>query len=180
MEYLDILDEYGNKTGEKQERKIVHSKGLWHKGVHIWIINSKKELLVQRRSKNKDVYPNKLYISVAGHPVSGENEIDSIKREFVEELGIDLDVSKLDYLFTFSQEVVENNGKFLDNQFYDVYLVEMDLDIKSLKLQEDEVSEVKNIYYKDFEKMIENKNKDIVNHPEEWNNLFKILHERYD
>ena len=56
----------------------------------------------------------------------------------------------------------------------------MDLDITKLKLQEDEVSEVMNIYYRDFEKMIKNKNKDIVNHPEEWERLFKILHEKYD
>lgn len=180
MEYLDILDNKGNKTGEVKTRKEVHSKGYWHKGVHIWIINSNKELLVQRRSANKDVYPNKLYISVAGHPVSGEDKMDSIKREFEEEIGITLDTNKLEYLFTFSQEVVENNGKFLDNQFYDVYLIEIDLDINSLKLQEDEVSEVKNIYYKDFETMIKNKDKDIVNNPEEWKKLFEILHERYD
>lgn len=180
MEYLDILDTNGNKTGEVKDRKEVHSKGYWHKGVHIWIINSKRELLVQRRSANKDVYPNKLYISVAGHPVSGEEEIESIRREFEEEIGVMLDTSKLEYLFTFSQEVIENEGKFLDNQFYDVYLIEMDLDIDKLQLQEDEVSEVKNIYYKDFEQMIKNKNPDIVNHPEEWKNLFEILHERYD
>lgn len=152
MEYLDILDEKGNKTGEKKPRKEVHSKGYWHKGVHIWVINRKGELLVQRRSSNKDVYPNKLYISVAGHPVSGENELEGIKREFLEEIGIELDLDKLDYLFTFSQKVVENGGKFLDNQFYDVYLVEIDLDISKLQLQKEEVSEVKNIYYKDFEK----------------------------
>ena len=34
MEYLDILDCNGNKTGEKRPRKEVHSKGYWHKGVH--------------------------------------------------------------------------------------------------------------------------------------------------
>lgn len=180
MEYLDILDENGNKTGEKKSRKEVHSNGYWHKGVHIWIINSKRELLVQRRSANKDIYPNKLYISVAGHPVSGEDEIESIKREFEEEINVKLDTNKLEYLFTFSQKVVENNGNFLDNQFYDVYIVEMDLDIEKLKLQEEEVSEVKNIYYKDFEQMIKSEDKDIVYHPEEWKNLFRILHERYD
>lgn len=180
MEYLDILDRKGNKTGEKKPRKEVHSKGYWHKGVHIWIINSKKELLVQRRSSNKDVYPNKLYISVAGHPISGEDEIESIKREFEEEIGVKLDTKRLEYLFTYSQEVVENNGQFLDNQFYDVYLIEMNLDINSLKLQKEEVSKVMNIYYKDFEQMIKNKNKDIVNHPEEWKRLLEILHQRYD
>lgn len=180
MEYLDILDEHGKKTGEIKPRKEVHTKGYWHKGVHIWIINSKGELLVQRRSANKDVYPNKLYISVAGHPVSGEDEIESIKRECLEEIGIILDENKLQYLFTFSQKVEENDGKFLDNQFYDVYLVEMDLDITKLKLQKEEVSEIKNIHYKDFEQMIKNKNEDIVNHPEEWKKLLEILHEKYD
>ena len=109
-----------------------------------------------------------------------EDELESIKREFLEEIGIDLDTSKLEYLFTFSQEVIENEGKFLDNQFYDVYLLEMDLDIDELNLQEEEVSEIKNIYYKDFEQMIINKDKDIVNHPKEWENLFKILHQKYD
>lgn len=56
----------------------------------------------------------------------------------------------------------------------------MDLDIDTLQLQEDEVSEVKNIYYKEFEQMIKNKNKEIVNHPEEWKKLFEELHRRYD
>lgn len=56
----------------------------------------------------------------------------------------------------------------------------MDLDINKLNLQKEEVSEVKNIYYKEFEQMIKSENKDIVNHPEEWNKLFEILHKRYD
>ncbi len=179
MEVLDILDKNGNKTGEVKPRKEVHSNGDWHKGFHIWIINSKKELLIQRRSPNKDVYPNKLYVSVAGHPVSGEDELEGIKREISEEIGQNLDTSKLEYLFTFSQEVIENDGRFLDNMFYDVYLVEADLDIDKLKLQQEEVSGIQNIYYEDFERMVKNKDKDIVNHPEEWEKLFAILHDRY-
>lgn len=179
MEVLDVLDMNGNKTGEVKPRKEVHSKGYWHRGFHIWIINSKKELLIQRRSSNKDVYPNKLYVSVAGHPVSGENELEGIKREALEEIGQEIDTSKLEYLFTFSQEVIENNGKFLDNMFYDVYLMEMDLDINKLKLQKEEVSGIQYIYYEDFEKMVKNRNRDIVNHPEEWEKLFRILHDRY-
>lgn len=30
-ELIDILDEYGNKTGETVTRKQVHEKGLWHR-----------------------------------------------------------------------------------------------------------------------------------------------------
>lgn len=35
MEYLDILDQNGKRTGEVKSREEVHSKGYWHKGVHI-------------------------------------------------------------------------------------------------------------------------------------------------
>jgi len=86
-EYLDIVDKKGNLTGEKAPRKEVHSKGLLHRSAHVWIINSNKELLIQRRSPNKDIYANKLYVSVAGHYSSGENRYDAIKREFEEEIG---------------------------------------------------------------------------------------------
>ncbi len=180
MEYLDILDKNGNTTGESRERKEVHANGYWHRGFHIWIVNSKGEILLQRRSANKDVYPNKLYVSVAGHPISGEDEMDGIEREFLEEIGLKLNKNELEYLFTFSQEVVENNGKFLDNMYYDVYLLEKDINLDDLKLQEEEVSQVQYIFYKDLEEMVKNKDKNIVNHPEEWKKLFNILHKKYD
>lgn len=180
MEYLDLVDEKGNKTGEAIERKEVHSKGYWHRGFHIWIINSNQELLLQRRSKNKDVYPNKLYASVAGHMTSGENEIEGIVRECSEEINLNVHKEELEYLFTFSQEVVENQGKFLDNMFYDVYLLEKDIDLNSLKLQEEEVREVEYINFREYEEMVNNHHKDIVNHPEEWKKLFEILHKKYD
>ena len=180
MEYLDIVDTNGEKTGEVKPRKEIHEKGYWHRGFHVWVVNSKHEILLQRRSAIKDVYANKLYASVAGHQSSGEDEIKGIKREFEEEIGIKVNVSELEYLFTFTQEVVENNGKFLDNMFYDIYLLEKDIDLNKLTLQEEEVSEVKYMYFKDFEKLIERKDTDIVNHPIEWKKLFEILHKKYD
>lgn len=179
MEYLDIVDRNGKKTGETRERKEVHTNGYWHRGFHVWIINSKHEILLQRRSANKDVYPNKLYVSVAGHPISNEDEMEGIEREFAEEIGMELNKDELEYLFTFSQEVIENDGKFLDNMFYDVYLLEKNVNLNNLKLQEDEVSEVEYMYFKDLEDMVRNKDKNIVNHPEEWKKLFEILHKRY-
>lgn len=179
MEYLDIVDMNGNKTGEVKERKEVHNKGYWHRGFHVWIINSKHELLLQRRSANKDVYPNKLYASVAGHPISQEDEIAGIRRESLEEIGIELNKDELEYLFTFSQQVVENDGGFLDNMFYDVYLLEKDVKLDELKLQADEVRDVQYMNFKEFEKKIRNKDKDIVNHPKEWEKLFDILHKKY-
>ena len=161
MEYLDLVNKVGEKTGEVKDRKEIHSKGYWHRGFHIWVINSNQELLLQRRSENKDVYPNKLYASVAGHMTSGEKEIEGIVREC-------------------SEEINENQGKFLDNMFYDVYLLEKDIDISTLKLQKEEVKDIQYIDFREYEKMVNNHHKDIVNHPEEWEKLFRILHKKYD
>lgn len=55
MENLDVLDEQGNKTGEIKSRDEIHEKGLWHRTVHIWVVNDNKDVLMQLRSPEKRV-----------------------------------------------------------------------------------------------------------------------------
>jgi hypothetical protein len=38
MEYLDIVDENGNPTGEKVERAYAHKNGIRHRTAHVWIL----------------------------------------------------------------------------------------------------------------------------------------------
>ena len=71
MEYIDILDENGIPTGETATRKEVHEKGLWHRAVLCVIVDNKNRILIQQRSANKEKYPNKWDLSVAGHVSSG-------------------------------------------------------------------------------------------------------------
>ena len=48
-------------------RSHVHSNGLWHCSVHIWIINpSTSKILLQKRSMSKDTFPGRWDISSAG------------------------------------------------------------------------------------------------------------------
>ena len=56
MEFFDILDENGNKTGKIKERSLVHEDGDIHGTVHIWIRRKTEkgyDLLLQKRSKEK-------------------------------------------------------------------------------------------------------------------------------
>ena len=71
MENLDVLDNQGNKTGEIKSRDEVHKKGLWHRTVHIWIINSNNDILMQLRSPEKKSNPNKWTTSASGHLSAG-------------------------------------------------------------------------------------------------------------
>ena len=44
LEFFDILDENGNKTGKIKERSLVHEDGDIHGTVHIWIRRKQKRI----------------------------------------------------------------------------------------------------------------------------------------
>lgn len=178
MEYFDILDTNGELTGESKARGEVHRDGDWHKAVHIWIINSRSELLIQKRSPIKDSSPNMWDISSAGHLSAGQTNIEGALREIKEELDLDLVESDLEYLFTVKQQSSKPDGTYINNEFNDVYLTHLDLDESRLKLQEEEVSEVKFINFKELENLVSQGQKDIVIHEKEYKLLFEILHQR--
>ncbi len=77
-----------------------------------------------------------------GHVHAGESSIDACVREMEEELGIKLPKEK----FEFIQEFVYQEGW----EIAQIYFVKEDLKIEEMKLQEDEVSDVKYLKYEDF------------------------------
>jgi isopentenyldiphosphate isomerase len=88
MEYIDVLTEEGKPIGQSVPRSEVHAKGLWHQAVHVWIINSKGEILIQKRSAIKESSPGLWDISAAGHMSAGESVLEAVHKEISEELGI--------------------------------------------------------------------------------------------
>jgi isopentenyl-diphosphate Delta-isomerase len=175
MEYIDILDHNGDPTGEIKTRKEVHSKGLWHKAVHVWILNDKNELLIQKRSAQKQSHSNMWDISIAGHIEAGDDSIVTAKREAKEELGLELDKTDLKYLFTIRQQSVQNDGTYFNNEFDDVFLVKVKMDIGELNLQDDEVAEVKFIKFQELKDLIDRRDNSFVMHDEEYAGLFEYL-----
>lgn len=84
-EYLDIVDENDKVIG-KDIRDLVHKNFQIHRGVHVLVINSKGEILIQKRSSNKSYYPGYYDASVGAQVQSGESYEDAAKRETQEEL----------------------------------------------------------------------------------------------
>ena len=97
MELLDIVDENGNYTGEVMEREKVHDLCLYHWEIAIFIVNNKKQILLQKRAATKRFNPNKWGLC-AGHVDSGENIEISALRELEEEVGIKLSLEDLKVL----------------------------------------------------------------------------------
>lgn len=176
MEYIDVLNENGEFTGKKATRNEVHTNGYWHRVVHILLINSKKEILIQKRSAKKEKNANLWDISCAGHVSSGDDSISSAMREFEEELGIKADIQNMKLIYTIRKSYTPKE-EFIENEIQDIYLYRADIDINDIKMQEEEVSEVKYISFEIFEKEILSENKGFVKRANEYKEIIKKLNE---
>ena len=82
-EIFDIIDTQGNPTGETVTREKAYAEGIPHRTAHIWIIREKygrTEVLLQKRSMNKDSFPGKFDTSSAGHIQAGHTGAACIRR----------------------------------------------------------------------------------------------------
>ena len=86
-EIFDVVDEHDKVIGQRP-RGEVHREKLRHRAVHIFVINKRGELFLQRRSRWKDVHPRKWDSSAAGHVNAGDTYDITAPRELEEELGV--------------------------------------------------------------------------------------------
>lgn len=175
MEKIDVLDNKGNKTGEVKLKSEAHRDGDWHKAVHVWIVNSKGEILLQLRSKDKDTHPDCWDISAAGHVSAGEDSITSAMRETEEELGVILEPRDFLFIGSVIQQVVLNNGAIINNEFNDIYIVRANFDLSSLKIQKEEIDDVRYISKEELKTWVEEERENLVPHKEEYELLFNFL-----
>eukprot|EP01130_Rhizamoeba_saxonica_P011628 TRINITY_DN4832_c0_g1_i1.p2 TRINITY_DN4832_c0_g1~~TRINITY_DN4832_c0_g1_i1.p2 ORF type:complete len:466 (+),score=135.81 TRINITY_DN4832_c0_g1_i1:22-1419(+) len=154
QEYLDVLDDEGNLTGRKENRNIVHEQGFNHRAVHVWIIDSQGNLILQQRAAEKLAFPNMWDISAAGHVESGDNSIETASKELHEELGIYIPPyidgepnPKFEKVLEWKNHFIINNGTYINNEFIDTYLVEIEVQVEDLVLQKEEVQAAKKIHH---------------------------------
>lgn len=98
MELVDVLDEKGNKTGEKATLDDICNRGLWHNSVHAIIITKDHKIIAQKRSLSIVMNPDMIELSVGGAVNSGEEPLQAIIRETKEELGIEVSPSEVIYI----------------------------------------------------------------------------------
>jgi len=98
-EHLEIVDYRGEVIGSAPRFEVHGNPSLMHRVVHVLVLNNKGEILLQKRSNNKDVAPGRWDTSAGGHVVIGEDLVTSSIREMNEELGITGD--GLEYLYSY-------------------------------------------------------------------------------
>ena len=154
MELLDIVDEYGNKTGEVVEREKAHDLNLFHWEISVFLINDKKELLLQKRAATKRMNPN-MWGSCAGHVDSGEGIEETALRELEEEIGIKFSIDDLHVL-----EEMQVTKKEINSHLTRVYYIYYNGN--DFKIQTEELSEVKWFNIDDVINMIKNNDETIT------------------
>ena len=148
-EFLDIVDETGQPTGEIVDRETAHAKGVLHRTSHVWLAR-KIQVLLQKRAKHKSSFPGCYDISSAGHIPAGDRYEISALRELKEELGVNAE--EKDLIYCGDRKVIWDDvffGKpFHDRQISRVFLLWLDKEESEFTIQEEEVDSV---LWMDFE-----------------------------
>ena len=171
-ELIDCLDEFGNKTGVVKKKSDIKKDGDYHRVIAVLVVNG-DNILIHQRSISKKVYPNLWSLFVRGHVQAGESSIDACKREIKEEIGIDVNEDELEFLYTLKEKAKKKD--YIENMFYDTYILRKDIDIKDITIQKEELNDIKFINIDEVKKQIESGNKEYVPNDEDYKRIFEYL-----
>jgi len=132
MEIWDLYDISGKRTGKTIARGEYIPEGFLHLTVDAVILNSKGETLLQRRAKEKKVYPD-LWCITGGAALKGEDGATACAREVEEEMGFapDMDTARL------ISHYLRPERRFMR----DVFLIYQDVPLEKMHYQPGEVQD---------------------------------------
>ncbi len=112
MELVVLVDEQNNEIGTAP-KDTVHTKNTpLHRGFSLFLFNSKGEVLLTKRSKDKKTFPGVWTNTVCGHPGPKESVVEAARRRLADELGVVsqdvVDVAPYRYRFSDQNGIVEN------------------------------------------------------------------------
>lgn len=132
MEFVELYDKQRRKINKISSRDDIQEKGEYRQTVHVWIMNSKGEFLIQKRSQDRKRNPG-LWAFTSGAVDKGETSLIGAVREVKEELGLDVDIKNIEFLLSFKKKYT----------IVDVWLIKSDVLEKELILQKEEVEEAR-------------------------------------
>ena len=142
MEYFDVLDKNRKPLGYTKKRGEELKENEYNTGIEIWIFNDKKLLLTQRSIEKS--HPLEWEVP-GGCSQKGETSIDTLEREVKEEIGVDI-----------NNEYKLLGTELYKKQFVDMYKSNIKVDLSKVKLQAEEVSDIKFVTKEEFLEMAKN------------------------
>lgn len=148
MELWDVLDEHGNKTGRLHQRGKPMQKGDFHRVVLVWIMNSKGEFLISKRTPG--IGWGNLWQQTGGCAVAGDDSLTSALKETREELGIELNPENGQLFREYAAHSNDAGGAF-----FDVWLFRQEVDLAAVVFQPEETCDAKWATQNDILKMFD-------------------------
>ncbi|MCU0652710.1 MAG: NUDIX domain-containing protein [Candidatus Pacebacteria bacterium] len=175
-ELMDICDGNNDVVGQGMKSEILR-RGLWHRTARLYPYNSKSEILMQLRGKDKELYPDRWDVGAAGHVGAGEAYADAAIREAKEELGKFFEKDELELLVIDKCE--GGYGEFIEKVFAATYLVRFEGRLDEFVLQKEEVQKLEFVSVADLEKDLKQFPDKFSPHPDEyWERLIESVKKR--
>lgn len=146
-ELVVLVDDHDTVIGTTEKNTVHTATTPLHRGFSLFLFNSKKELLLTRRARNKKTFPGVWTNTVCGHPGPGERVVDAAKRRLKDELGISLKRSHLFRLVApYRYRFADANG-MVENEICPILMAYADVDPRP---NTDEIDAWKWIAWKTF------------------------------
>ncbi len=173
-EIFDVLDENGNFTGKTASRSVCHRDGLWHRAVVVNIVKpDNSQILLQKRSETKRMWPGLWDLAAGGHVDAGEFSYQAALREAKEELGLKFDNSEL--IFIGSTRSEQQTGDINNRHFNDYFILHKDIDTSKLSLDPAEVADIKWVDFDEFKRRVANNCEDLTDKTDCWDYLIRFI-----
>ena len=98
-EELILVDDSDNQIGYLNKQQCHDGDGILHRAFSLFVFNTKGEVLLQKRSANKRLWPLFWSNSCCSHPRKGESMEGATRRRLAEELDIH---AELEFVYKFS------------------------------------------------------------------------------
>lgn len=157
-----LVDDKDNQIGTG-EKMAVHKAGKLHRAFSIFVFNSQRELMLQKRASGKYHCGGLWTNTCCSHPRPNENLIEATKRRLQEEMGFGCD---LEEVLSFIYKVKFDNG-LVEHEFDHVLVGKFD---SEPEINPDEVEDWRWIKMEDLFK-------DIKLNPDNYTPWFRILME---
>lgn len=156
-----ILVDENDVVRGTMEKMEAHKKGELHRAFSIFIFNSKKELLLQRRAFNKYHSGGLWTNTCCSHPEPEDNLLEAAHKRLIEEMGFDCDLKNVFhfiYKIELDNELTEHELDYVFIGYYD----------KSPQINLQEVSEWKYIGINEIKARLKSD-------PDQYTSWFKIV-----
>jgi isopentenyl-diphosphate delta-isomerase len=98
-ESLIVVNEANEVVGHRTKADVHAGRGILHRAFSVFLFDDRGEVLLQRRSGEKPLWPLFWSNACCSHPRRGETEAEAAARRMAEELGVEVE---LEYVYTFT------------------------------------------------------------------------------